>query len=730
MKYPLKKKSTEAVKVIVRIRPPSTKEKKDGRQIITSADPYRGRIEVKNPIADESEPPKCFTFDSVFAPTCTQKEVYDVVGAPVVQSVLDGYNGTIFAYGQTGAGKTHTMEGFPSDPDLRGIIPNAFQHIFDHVTLGSTNENYLVRASYFEIYNEEIRDLISNSPKTSLELRESSDSGVYVKGLASFVVKSISEIDKLMQKGHKNRTVASTQMNQGSSRSHSVFTIVIECCTTDDHGEHIRMGKLNLVDLAGSERQSKTGATGERLKEATKINLSLSALGNVISALVDGKTNHVPYRDSKLTRILQDSLGGNTKTVMCANAGPADWNYDETLSTLRYANRAKNIKNKPKVNEDPKEAMLKEYQEEIAKLREKLSAMGNDDGGKNSLDVSNSISDKVLRKLEEKSAQEVANLEAKSKEQIEELMHQHLQTDEEKQNLQEKLEREGIARKKIEEERAILKDKLKKMETEIMRGGEAVDLAAKHEAALRKAEQELITRKEKELALARLMEEKEDEKVEIEEKYTSLNEEIEGKTKKLKKLSTKYRRSQTEIKDLQTEFQAERNEMLDTIRDLDRQVKLKELVISSFVPPEFAHKLRDVSNGGCAVWNDETGRWTIPRPDPATFHVPLSLSGLYGTFRPETDYARRRRQYDSNVRYRQDNVLDLELDMPERTTEEYTGPDMITRAMKILEENAFFNDPRKSPLIPMDQPTKNPYLHYSSDVSITECDQSKREYHH
>uniref|UniRef100_A0A6U5EEF3 Kinesin-like protein n=1 Tax=Corethron hystrix TaxID=216773 RepID=A0A6U5EEF3_9STRA len=586
MKYPLKKKSTEAVKVIVRIRPPSTKEKKDGRQIITSADPYRGRIEVKNPIADESEPPKCFTFDSVFAPTCTQKEVYDVVGAPVVQSVLDGYNGTIFAYGQTGAGKTHTMEGFPSDPDLRGIIPNAFQHIFDHVTLGSTNENYLVRASYFEIYNEEIRDLISNSPKTSLELRESSDSGVYVKGLASFVVKSISEIDKLMQKGHKNRTVASTQMNQGSSRSHSVFTIVIECCTTDDHGEHIRMGKLNLVDLAGSERQSKTGATGERLKEATKINLSLSALGNVISALVDGKTNHVPYRDSKLTRILQDSLGGNTKTVMCANAGPADWNYDETLSTLRYANRAKNIKNKPKVNEDPKEAMLKEYQEEIAKLREKLSAMGNDDGGKNSLDVSNSISDKVLRKLEEKSAQEVANLEAKSKEQIEELMHQHLQTDEEKQNLQEKLEREGIARKKIEEERAILKDKLKKMETEIMRGGEAVDLAAKHEAALRKAEQELITRKEKELALARLMEEKEDEKVEIEEKYTSLNEEIEGKTKKLKKLSTKYRRSQTEIKDLQTEFQAERNEMLDTIRDLDRQVKLKELVISSFVPPE------------------------------------------------------------------------------------------------------------------------------------------------
>merc|ERR1719446_841520 len=142
-------------------------------------------------------------------------------------------------------------------------------------------------------------------------------------------------------------------MNQASSRSHSVFTIVVECCETNDRGEHIRVGKLNLVDLAGSERQSKTGATGDRLKEATKINLSLSALGNVISALVDGKSAHVPYRDSKLTRLLQDSLGGNARTVMVANCGPADYNYDETLTTLRYANRAKSIKNKPRINEDP-----------------------------------------------------------------------------------------------------------------------------------------------------------------------------------------------------------------------------------------------------------------------------------------------------------------------------------------------------------------------------------------
>lgn len=241
-------------------------------------------------------------------------------------STQDSINAsTIFAYGQTGAGKTHTMEGVTDDPDLRGIIPNAFQHIFDHVALESSNDKYLVRASYFEIYNEEIRDLLSPSSSRGkqssggLELKESVDTGVYVKGLTSKAVKSFDEIQSIMQAGNKNRSVGATKMNQTSSRSHSVFTIVVECCSNDERGEdHIRVGKLNLVDLAGSERQGKTGATGERLKEATKINLSLSALGNVISALVNESSQYIPYRDSKLTRILADSLGGNTKTVMCA----------------------------------------------------------------------------------------------------------------------------------------------------------------------------------------------------------------------------------------------------------------------------------------------------------------------------------------------------------------------------------------------------------------------------
>lgn len=212
--------------------------------------------------------------------------------------------------------------------------------------------------------------MLGSDSKKKLDLKESADSGVYVSNLSMHIVSDVKSCEKVMESGWKNRSVGATLMNADSSRSHSIFTIYIERIQTEEiEANNVKFGKLNLVDLAGSERQTKTGASGDRLKEATKINLSLSALGNVISALVDGKSTHIPFRDSKLTRLLQDSLGGNTKTLMVACVSPADNNYDETLSTLRYANRAKNIKNKPKVNEDPKEAMLREYREEILQLK-------------------------------------------------------------------------------------------------------------------------------------------------------------------------------------------------------------------------------------------------------------------------------------------------------------------------------------------------------------------------
>lgn len=266
---------------------------------------------------------------------------------------------------------------------------------------------------------------------SGLQLKEIPNEGVIVQGLSTHPVHNIQECEKLLKIGSKNRIVGSTLMNQNSSRSHSIFTINVEqmnhdsClnqleCPNNDKTQHIKRGKLNLVDLAGSERQAKTGATGDRLKEATKINLSLSALGNVISALVDGKSKHIPYRDSKLTRLLQDSLGGNTKTLMIACVSPADNNYDETLSTLRYANRAKNICNKPTINEDPKEAMLRKYQEEIQRLKEMLSTNVSGSPVENSV-VSRPVSEEYKLKLESEKTKIIAEYQ----EEMNRLKHEH-----------------------------------------------------------------------------------------------------------------------------------------------------------------------------------------------------------------------------------------------------------------------------------------------------------------
>ncbi|XP_036888837.1 LOW QUALITY PROTEIN: kinesin-like protein KIF17 [Sturnira hondurensis] len=401
--------ASESVKVVVRCRPMNQRERELNCQSVVTVDSARGQCFIQNPGA-AGEPPKQFTFDGAYYMEHFTEQIYNEIAYPLVevrapggrrlrrpagqdlgrpegsrgtalspsrpegpsgdaQGVTEGYNGTIFAYGQTGSGKSFTMQGLPDPPSQRGIIPRAFEHVFESVQCAE-NTKFLVRAAYLEIYNEDVRDLLGADTKQKLELKEHPERGVYVKGLSMHTVHSVAQCERIMETGWKNRSVGYTLMNKDSSRSHSIFTISIEIYAVDERGkDHLRAGKLSLVDLAGSERQSKTGATGERLKEATKINLSLSALGNVISALVDGRCKHIPYRDSKLTRLLQDSLGGNTKTLMVACLSPADNNYDESLSTLRYANRAKNIKNKPHINEDPKDALLREYQEEIKRLK-------------------------------------------------------------------------------------------------------------------------------------------------------------------------------------------------------------------------------------------------------------------------------------------------------------------------------------------------------------------------
>ena len=364
----------ECVHVITRTRPMNQKEKDRGSRSIVTHDSKKNQITIEHP--DEKDNQKSFTFDSVFDWDSQQTEVYEHCAFKMIESVIEGYNGTVFAYGQTGCGKSHSMMGKAADPILKGIVPRSFEHIMSVVASAqSSSKQFLIRCSFIEIYNEEIRDLLSEDTKAKRDLKEMPGKGVFIKDQNQVIVKTQKEMVHYMNIGNDNRSVGATLMNAESSRSHSIFTAYVETMETLEGQEKdsIRAGKLNLVDLAGSERQSKTAATGDRLKEAMKINLSLSALGNVISALVSGKAKHIPYRDSKLTRLLQDSLGGNTKTLMICALSPADYNYDETLSTLKYGDRAKQIKNAPKVNEDPKDAMLREYTEEISRLRKQLN---------------------------------------------------------------------------------------------------------------------------------------------------------------------------------------------------------------------------------------------------------------------------------------------------------------------------------------------------------------------
>ncbi|XP_053152238.1 kinesin-like protein KIF3A isoform X5 [Hemicordylus capensis] len=618
---PDKSDSSDNVKVVVRCRPFNEREKAMCYKMAVNVDEMRGTITVHK-TDSSNEPPKTFTFDTVFGPESKQLDVYNLTARPIIDSVLEGYNGTIFAYGQTGTGKTFTMEGVRAVPELRGIIPNSFAHIFGHIAKAEGDTRFLVRVSYLEIYNEEVRDLLGKDQTQRLEVKERPDVGVYIKDLSAYVVNNADDMDRIMTLGHKNRSVGATNMNEHSSRSHAIFTITIECSEKGVDGNmHVRMGKLHLVDLAGSERQAKTGATGQRLKEATKINLSLSTLGNVISALVDGKSTHVPYRNSKLTRLLQDSLGGNSKTMMCANIGPADYNYDETISTLRYANRAKNIKNKARINEDPKDALLRQFQKEIEELKKKLEEGEEISGSETSGSEEDDEEDDGEIGEDGEKRKKRRDQAGKKKVSPDKMMEMQAKIDEERKALETKLDMEEEERNKAraelekrekdllkaQQEHQSLLEKLSALEKKVIVGG--VDLLAKaeeQEKLLEESNMELEERRRRAEQLRKELEEKEQERLDIEEKYTSLQEEAQGKTKKLKKVWTMLMAAKSEMADLQQEHQREIEGLLENIRQLSRELRLQMLIIDNFIPQDYQEMIENYVH-----WNEDIGEWQL-----------------------------------------------------------------------------------------------------------------------
>ncbi|KAF2481426.1 hypothetical protein BDY17DRAFT_301324 [Neohortaea acidophila] len=387
------------IKVVVRVRPFNNREKdrnarcivsmKDNQTVLTPAGPDAGAKGKSAKAVLEGS--KTFAFDKSYWSFnrdddhfAGQEDVFTDLGKPLLDNAFQGYNNCIFAYGQTGSGKSYSMMGFGEE---QGVIPRICRDMFERIDKGhaaDANLTNTVEVSYLEIYNERVRDLLNPATKGNLRVREHPATGPYVEDLAKLVVRDFGEIEHLMDEGNKARTVAATNMNETSSRSHAVFTLTLTQRRHDveTNMDTERVAKISLVDLAGSERATSTGATGARLKEGAEINRSLSTLGRVIAALADlsdpktkkPKGMQVPYRDSVLTWLLKDSLGGNSLTAMIAAISPADINFEETLSTLRYADSAKRIKNHAVVNEDPNARMIRELKEELAQLRAKLGS--------------------------------------------------------------------------------------------------------------------------------------------------------------------------------------------------------------------------------------------------------------------------------------------------------------------------------------------------------------------
>ncbi|GFX20947.1 kinesin-like protein KIF3B [Trichonephila clavipes] len=470
-------------------------------------------------------------------------------------------------------------------------------------------------------------------------------------------------------------------MNAHSSRSHAIFMISIESCETDADGNaHMKIGKLNLVDLAGSEKQAKTGAVGSTQKESIKINLSLSALGNVISALVDGKSTHVPYRDSKLTRLLQDSLGGNAKTIMIACTSPASYNLEETITTLRYANRAKNIKNKPVVNVDPKDAILLQFKQEITRLKAQLALK---EAKRKKKKESTKITDEAIEDdMDESSVEIVKKMENLfHEERVAYLNEQNLMTEEKEKIMrdikakEEELRLENEAKEKI-------KQQLEELEAKLLCGGKnIIDHTNQQQRILEKRRQELAEQKRIEREMQAKLLEEEECTLEKKETYDSLQQEVEIKTKKLKKLFQRFQTLKEDINDESEINSFERQDKEQTIETLTRDLKLSNLVIDNFVNPEDKAKFLEH-----VQYDEDEDAWVIFPSEMSYSHFnpaerPASANHLR---RPMTSHAIKMTRLSSRPRYRSDNIVVVDFAIPRKRTIEKYEPEMDPYAREAI----------------------------------------------
>ncbi|KAF2881289.1 hypothetical protein ILUMI_24889 [Ignelater luminosus] len=550
---------TESVHVVVRVRPLNSKEEMQNCQNIISINHEENIIALENPKLPNMQC-KSFKFDHVFFCDCTQLDIYQKVALPIVDQVFKGYNGTIFAYGQTGSGKTYTMSGNQTDNELKGIIPNTFSHIFSQISRASNEKSFVVTVTYVEIYNEEVRDLLSVHPNEKLEIRERVDVGVYVRGLTGFTVDSINAINELLQLGNSTRKTRATLMNNLSSRSHTIFTITIE--TKDREHNKTTVAKLNLVDLAGSERLKRTEATGIGLKEASNINQSLFVLSNVISALVEEKCTHVPYRNSKLTRLLQDSLGGNSKTAIITTISPNENDYDESLCTLRYASRAKLIKNHVRLNIQTNKGLIENFEQEILELQKRLEQI--------------SMNEEIKRQKTRK-----------GKSQSKEILKRYTEQTKEFKN--------------IENVKSELNRKIQSIQNKILVGGKNLfDKAQEQVFLLESSFEEIKNLDKSHQELQELLEEKEIEHFDLQEQYSSLQEEDKILDEKIERIQRLLERVKERHDEQRQEHRQELNRLFEHHQTTSRELQLTNELTKCAIPK---NNIKIIESN--VAWNSE-----------------------------------------------------------------------------------------------------------------------------